>query len=386
MGGLIGAGYRGCMTEPSSGDETQGGFDQKAESSVERDEGTSASAGVESRQARSALDRYGPMVGFTALGVLAVVAVILGAVVWATSDVQTTELERDGMAALDAEEWSEAEEVFTTLLGQYPPDATDEMALALHRRSIAYFSMGRVEEALADETAAIELNPSDVWLLATLHLNRSREYSYLGRTQDSIAAATAAIELEPNDPKVLARAYSNRGTSLASLNRMDDALADFDAAIAVSSNPSERAHYRLHRAEALFQLQRFAEAAEEASHAIEALSLSDSEQRDGTDARTSTLLGRAHLVRGSAVLLLEGPSDNISDTADQIETDLTLAVDLIADDDSRLAQAYFARGFLYYVLLDDLAAQSDLEQVLDLVPSSDPMYHNATELLAEILI
>lgn len=51
--------------------------DQKAESSVEEHDRTGVSHGMKPRQTRSSFDRYGPMVGFAALGVLAALLAVL---------------------------------------------------------------------------------------------------------------------------------------------------------------------------------------------------------------------------------------------------------------------------------------------------------------------
>lgn len=339
----------------------------------------------------SRLNRYGPKVGFVLIGVLAVLMVALVFALSTSEGGVLRDLEYEGQQMLTEGRWSEATEVFSTLIDSYPPDDHDALAAAYFNRSVAHFQQGRIEDALADETAAIEHDPSDINLLATLHLNRSREYSYLDLPEDAIAAATAAIELESADTRTLARAHMNRANQLANLDRFDEALADFDAAIEVSAIPSDRTHARVGRAEALLYVDRPYEAIEDASTAIDALLVEDSEQRDGTSATTSELLGRAYLARGGAKFYLATELDELldeqSETADQIEADLTHAIDLIGDDDpSRLATAFFIRGAVRYFGFDDVGARSDLERGLELVPSSDPRYQYATDLLAEIAI
>lgn len=338
----------------------------------------------------SRFHRYGPRVGFVAIGVLAVVMVVLVFVLATSEGGGLRDLEYEGQQMLSEGRWPEAAEVFSTLIDSYPSDDHDALASAYFNRSVAYFQQGRIEDALADETAAIEHDPSDINLLATLHLNRSREYAYLDLTDDAIAAATAAIDLGSADTRTLARAYMNRASQLANLGRFDEALADFDAALDVSAIPSDRTHVRVSRAEALFYLGRLDEAIEDASTAIDALSVEDSEQRDGTSATTSELLGRAYLARGATTFSLATEMDELlderSEMADQIEADLTYAIDLIGDDDPwRLGRAHFLRGTVRYFGFDDVAARSDLKRVLELLPSSEPLYQNAAEMLADIV-
>ena len=317
---------------------------------------------------------------------VAVLLAALAASCSAPSSVDEADSLERGVQMLAEGSYSEAAEIFSALIDSYPPDDHDALAVAYFNRSIAHFQQGRIEDALADETAAIELDPSDLNLLAILHLNRSREYSYLDKADDAIAAATAAIELEPSDTRTLARAHMNRGTFLAELGRFDEALADFDAAVDVSAVTSDRTHARVSRSEVLRTLERYNEAIEDATIAIDALSVEDSELRDGTRFTTSELLGRAYLVRGAAAFFRTTEADDLADTAEQIEADLTHAIELIGDSDpSRLANAHFARGVFHYFMLDEVAARSDLERARELLPSTDPRYDMITELLAELV-
>ena len=299
-------------------------------------------------------------------------------------------LEYEGQQMLTDGMWSEAEEIFTTLIDSYSPDDHDALATAYFNRSITHFQRGHIDDALADETAAIELNPSDVNLLATLHLNRSREYAYLDETEDAIAAATAAIDLDPDDTKTLTRAYINRASQRSNLGRFDEALADFDAAIAASAIDSDRTHARVSRAELLVHLERFDEAIVDATTAIDALNTEESEQRDGVATTTSELLGRAYLARASATFVLatdlNEPLNDVPEKAQRIKADLTHAIDLMSDDDPWvLGRAYLLRGTAHYFTLDDVAARSDLERARELIPSDDPAYQSATEMLDEII-
>jgi tetratricopeptide (TPR) repeat protein len=53
--------------------------------------------------------------------------------------------------------------------------------------------MGRHEEAIADFTRAIGLDPSDAWAVGS----RGEVYKAMGRHEEAIADFTRAIELDP---------------------------------------------------------------------------------------------------------------------------------------------------------------------------------------------
>ena len=56
--------------------------------------------------------------------------------------------------------------------------------------------MGRYDEALADFTRAIELDPEDAWTIAS----RGETYRLMGRYDEALADFTRAIELDPTTP------------------------------------------------------------------------------------------------------------------------------------------------------------------------------------------
>jgi hypothetical protein len=91
-------------------------------------------------------------------------------------------------------------------------------------RSSAVLNLGRPDEAEADATAAIALEP-DPEALAVAYVNRSSAVLTLGRPDEAEADATAAIALEP-DPETLARAYLYRFTAHQHLGRDDEAKAN----------------------------------------------------------------------------------------------------------------------------------------------------------------
>jgi len=86
---------------------------------------------------------------------------------------------------------------------------------------------GRLEEAVALFTEAIELEPNDVNLSARAYLNRAAAYGDLGRFGDAVDDAATAIELEPDDVNQLAKAHAVRATATAAMGRGDHGEADF---------------------------------------------------------------------------------------------------------------------------------------------------------------
>jgi tetratricopeptide (TPR) repeat protein len=78
-------------------------------------------------------------------------------------------------------------------------------------------------EANADFTHALEINPQDVHALA----DRGDIYNHLKRYAEGIVDLTQAVELDPQ----YSRAKALRGESYSHLKQYDEALADYTAAI-----------------------------------------------------------------------------------------------------------------------------------------------------------
>ena len=101
-------------------------------------------------------------------------------------------------------------------------------ASAITWRGDTYRLMGLYDDALADFTRAIEIDPSDTWALTS----RGLTYDSKGRCDEALADFTLAIEIDPNDAWSLAW----RGRIYDELSRYDDALADFTRAIEIDPN------------------------------------------------------------------------------------------------------------------------------------------------------
>lgn len=118
-----------------------------------------------------------------------------------------------------------------------------ETTEALHysNRARVLFELGRTEEALADYTAALELNPS-----AALYSSRSVIYVALGRTGAALGDLNEAYDLEPTPENLLNRSlfFGNRGMA-------EDALRDMDKVIELQP---DRAESYLYRANLIFAL------------------------------------------------------------------------------------------------------------------------------------
>jgi tetratricopeptide (TPR) repeat protein len=83
-------------------------------------------------------------------------------------------------------------------------------------RAETYFKLERYELALADLTRSIQLDPLNVHA----HITLAMVYQDLGRHQQALAEYTRAIDLDPG----AWRAWLNRGAALILLGRADEGL------------------------------------------------------------------------------------------------------------------------------------------------------------------
>ncbi|GHU59519.1 hypothetical protein FACS1894133_6470 [Clostridia bacterium] len=90
-------------------------------------------------------------------------------------------------------------------------------------RGVLYGQVGEYDEAIANYTKAIELNPD----YAMAYNSRGFAYRNLGEYDKAIADYTKAIELKPD----YARAYFNRGYAFDDKGEYDKAIADYTKAI-----------------------------------------------------------------------------------------------------------------------------------------------------------
>jgi len=97
------------------------------------------------------------------------------------------------------------------------------LTAALKERGESYRLTDRNDEALADFSRAIELDPSLAWAIGS----RGQAYRDLERYDDAVADFSRAIELDPS----LAWAITGRGLTYQAMQRNDDALSDYSRAI-----------------------------------------------------------------------------------------------------------------------------------------------------------
>ena len=96
--------------------------------------------------------------------------------------------------------------------------------------------IGRDEEAVADYTEALKLNPRSFDILS----HRAFVNADLGRYSEVIADWSAAIEIKPRN----AVAYLYRGMAKAALGRYEEAIADLSAAIEIEPQNALLYHTR----------------------------------------------------------------------------------------------------------------------------------------------
>ena len=97
------------------------------------------------------------------------------------------------------------------------------LVIALEERGEDHRLAKRYDEALADYTRAMELDPGNAWAI----IGRGETYRLMGRYDEALADFTRAIELDPGN----AWAIAGRGETYRLMGRYDEALADFNRAI-----------------------------------------------------------------------------------------------------------------------------------------------------------
>jgi protein O-GlcNAc transferase len=137
---------------------------------------------------------------------------------------QAVALHRSGQLA-------EAERLYLQVLASDPRDFT-----ARHLLGVMRAQAGRMDEALADITAALAIRPDDPEAL----LNHANVLKSLNRLEPALAGFDRALALKPGWPQ----AQNNRGTVLQALGRHDEALAAYDRALAAAPDNVEALNNR----------------------------------------------------------------------------------------------------------------------------------------------
>ena len=88
-------------------------------------------------------------------------------------------------------------------------------------------SLGRLQEAIADYSRGVEINPQD----ADAYNNRGSAWQAANKASQALADYSRAIELDPDNFLY----YFNRGGLHSKLGQLPQALADLDVSIRCSS-------------------------------------------------------------------------------------------------------------------------------------------------------
>src|SRR5262245_52478551 len=106
-------------------------------------------------------------------------------------------------------------------------DLDPKVAHAWYNRGVSYDRLGRPDKAVIDFGTAVELDPN---FLHAWH-NLGAAHSQLGKPDKALKAYLRAIELDPT----YSPAWNGRGVAYAKLGEPDSALADFTRALELDS-------------------------------------------------------------------------------------------------------------------------------------------------------
>jgi tetratricopeptide (TPR) repeat protein len=177
----------------------------------------------------AALARRFVFVGILVAGALSVMSgcAILGRRSHSAAEVTAArELSRQGVAALEAGQPQQAEELLKKSLAASPDDASARryMAETLWRR-------GAGDDAISQIVEAVRLEPTN----ATLMVRAGELHLAVGRREAAEDYAERAIRLDPT----LAGAWALRGRCFEKMNLPDRALADLERAVELSPDRSD---------------------------------------------------------------------------------------------------------------------------------------------------
>ncbi|MFC4034421.1 SAV_2336 N-terminal domain-related protein [Streptomyces polygonati] len=135
-------------------------------------------------------------------------------------------LARRGIAHLRADRYEEAVADLTAALTLEPGDSE-----VLARRGEAHLLADRYDEAVTDLTASLTLDPASAEALA----HRGVAHRLAGRYEEAVADLTASLALEPTSALALAQ----RGETHRLTRRYEEALTDFTAILALTPGDAE---------------------------------------------------------------------------------------------------------------------------------------------------
>jgi len=204
-----------------------------------------------------------------------------------------------------------------------------ERVSAISGRGAVYREMERYDEALADFTRAMELDPAVVWISG----RRGETYRRMERYEEALADFTRAMELDPAVVWII----SGRGAVYWDMERYEEALADFTRAMEL--DPA--AIWLSGRGAIYREMERYDEALAECTRAIEL---------DPSD-------GLAIGGRGETYRLME--------RYDEALADFTRAIELDPSD----GLAISSRGETYRLIERYDEALADFTRAIELDPS-----------------
>ncbi len=136
------------------------------------------------------------------------------------------------------------------------------LASLYQRRGGIFYALGKYEEALADGSRSMELDPDS----ALYYVNRGMTYLQLKRYEEALAAFNRALELGPN----YGWCYYQRGNLFSTLNKYEEALADYNQAIDLDPNKGTyTASYYYQRGNLCSTLGKYEQALTDYSRAID---------------------------------------------------------------------------------------------------------------------
>ena len=142
-----------------------------------------------------------------------------------------------GIAASQRHAYGAAITFLTIALGE--PDLPARLkAGALFERGFAYCETGQYNDAIADLTQAIGLDPDH----ADSFRERAKAYAREGQSDQAIADETRALRLKRNDASL----YSERALLYLGRNRWRETIADFSAAIGLAPQNADLPFLRGH--------------------------------------------------------------------------------------------------------------------------------------------
>jgi tetratricopeptide (TPR) repeat protein len=225
-------------------------------------------------------------------------------------------------------------------LGEEPrpfPAATAFTAEDYNNRGRTYHDLGRYDEARADFTRAIALDPA----YAPAYYNRGRHYDDLKQFEEALNDYNRAIVFDP----FYLMMHVNRSATYIDLGRYDEALADCESAIKL--DPAFAMTYA-NRGLVYYNLNHYSEALADCTYAIE----------------LDPAYAKAYYTRGLTYNVLGRYKDALADFTKVIALD------------AEAAEAYANRGLTYRYLESFAEALEDYTRAIVLNPNQASMHYN----------